>query len=149
MDRECVDSIELDDRHELAMWRDILHVWKEQPPGDVLSIILSRPAGSECEWLIVSTVAILTDSSFPLATTTPSSSENSNLSQGPPTPSWLVEMDKKLWGRSGLFGQIFRTANLTENDFVELQSQLQILNPTRSSESYITADRRHYQHRPT
>jgi len=37
--------------------------WKEEPAEDVLSIILLRPAGSECEWLVVFTVAILTGSS--------------------------------------------------------------------------------------
>jgi len=39
MDRESVASIELEDRHELAVWRDISHVWKEKLPRDVLSII--------------------------------------------------------------------------------------------------------------
>ena len=31
MDSESVASIELEDCHELAVWRDISHVWKEQP----------------------------------------------------------------------------------------------------------------------
>jgi len=74
-----------------------------------------------------------------LATITPSSSQNSNLSLKSP-PSWLVEIHSKLWGRHDLFGQIFRTANLTKADFTELQRQLQELNPKRNSESYVAED---------
>jgi hypothetical protein len=74
----------------------------------------------------------------PLATITPSSSITSNLSEGP--PSWLVEIHQKLWGRRDLFDQIFRKANLTKSDFIELQAWLDGLNPSRSSESYISPD---------
>jgi hypothetical protein len=65
-------------------------------------------------------------------------SNTSNLSEGP--PDWLVEIHQKLWGRRDLFDQIFRTANLTKTDFIELQARLYNLNPSRSSESYITPD---------
>jgi hypothetical protein len=53
---------------------------------------------------------------------------------------WLPEIHKKLWGRRDLVGQIFRKANLTKTDFVELQDQLQSVNPSRSSTSYIAVD---------
>jgi len=49
----------------------------------------------------------------------------------------LVEIHKKLWGGRDLFGH---TANLTKTDLIELQDQLQSLNPSRSSEPYITLD---------
>lgn len=75
-----------------------------------------------------------------LATITPSSSQNSNLSPSTSPPRWLVEIHSKLWGRRDLFGDIFRTANLTEADFIELQSHLQELNPERNSESYEAKD---------
>jgi hypothetical protein len=39
-----------------------------------------------------------------------------------------------------LFGQIFRTANLTKTDFIELQTQLHGLNPSRTSESYVATN---------
>ncbi|KAF8227839.1 hypothetical protein L208DRAFT_277803 [Tricholoma matsutake] len=78
-----------------------------------------------------------------LATITPSSSQNSNLSLNSlPTspPPWLVEIHSKLWGRCDLFGDIFCTANLTKADFIELQCQLQELNPECNSESYVAKD---------
>jgi hypothetical protein len=67
---------------------------------------------------------------------TPSSSANSNVSQDP-LPKWLVEIHQKLWGRRDLVGQIFRKANLDKTDFLALQSQLQILDPSRSSDSHV------------
>jgi hypothetical protein len=59
----CVDDdaahlIKLENGQPLAAWKRISDFWKEQLPEDVLSVVLPRPAGSECEWLIVSTVAI-------------------------------------------------------------------------------------------
>lgn len=70
------------------------------------------------------------------ATITPSSSASSNVSKRP-LPKWLVEIHQKLWGRRDLVGKIFRKANLTKTDFFELQTQLQKLDPSRSSESHI------------
>ena len=70
-----------------------------------------------------------------LATITPSSSQNSNLSLNSP-PSWLVEIHSELWGRHDLFGKIFRTATLTKDDFTELQVLLDKQNPERISDSY-------------
>ena len=70
-----------------------------------------------------------------LATITPSSSQNSNLSLNSP-PSWLVEIHSELWGRRDLFGKIFRTATLTKDDFTELQVWLDKQNPERVSDSY-------------
>ena len=64
-----------------------------------------------------------------LATTTPS--RNSNLTS---PPSWLVEIHSELWGK---LGDIFRTANLKKENFIELQRQLEELNPERISESYV------------
>ena len=69
----------------------------------------------------------------------PSSSQNSNISPNLPA-SWLVEIHGQLWGRHDLFGQIFRTAKLSKTDFIELQHQLQELNPDRNSESYVAKD---------
>jgi len=55
------DDIELEDGQQLQWWKDISDYWTEQPAKGILSVILRRPAGSECAWL-VSTVT-LTDSS--------------------------------------------------------------------------------------
>jgi len=65
----------------------------------------------------------------------PSSSENTNPPQNS-LPPWLVEIHNKLWGKHDLFHQIFRTANLTITDFVELQLKLESINKSRSSSSY-------------
>lgn len=69
----------------------------------------------------------------------PSSSKGSNLSQDPPPP-WLIEIHEKLWGRRDLFDQVFRTANLTKDHFIKLQTKLHILHPSRNSETYIAVD---------
>jgi hypothetical protein len=74
-----------------------------------------------------------------LAIITASSSQNSKLSLFSPPP-WLVEIHSKLWGKHDLFGQVFRTTNLTKADFIELQHQLQELNPERNSESYVATN---------
>jgi hypothetical protein len=81
-----------------------------------------------------STVA---DSFMTLATITPSSSQNSNLNS---PPSWLVKIHSELWGRRDLFGEIFRTATLTEDHFIELQRLLEALNPERNSKDYVATD---------
>jgi hypothetical protein len=70
-----------------------------------------------------------------LATISPSSSNNSNLSPNP--PAWLDEIHNKLWGKGELTGEIFRKAYLTESDFRELQHKLHNDNPQRNSESYV------------
>jgi hypothetical protein len=41
--------IKLEDGQKLNLWRRISFYWKEEPADDILSIILPRPAGSECE----------------------------------------------------------------------------------------------------
>jgi len=71
---------------------------------------------------------------------TPSVSGNSNLSQD--TVPQLPKIHEKLWGRHNLVGQIFHKVNLTKTNFVELQDQdqLQSINPSHSSTSYITVD---------
>jgi hypothetical protein len=74
-----------------------------------------------------------------LATLTPSSSQNSNLSQNSP-PSWLVEIYSKLWKRTDLFDQIFRTATLTKDNFKGLQDLLDKENPGRTSDLYVAKD---------
>lgn len=53
---------------------------------------------------------------------------------------WLVEIHRKLWRRRDLFDKVFRTVNLAETDFIELQQKLHSLNPSRSSESYVAKD---------
>jgi len=56
--------IKLEDDQQLKSWKRISFYWEEEPADDVLSVILPRPAGSsECQWLMLSTFAILTDSS--------------------------------------------------------------------------------------
>jgi len=51
---------------------------------------------------------------------------------------WLDELHDKLWGRADLFHQVFRAVDLTKDDFVELQSDLHHLNPSRNCKSYIS-----------
>ncbi|KAF8238275.1 hypothetical protein L208DRAFT_1243387, partial [Tricholoma matsutake] len=111
---DYAQSIKLEDDQLLKGWMDIPEVWKEQPPKKTLSVILPRPAGT---------------------TITPSLSQNSNLSKNSPPP-WLVEIHSSLWGKRDLLGQIFRTANLTTTDFIELQLRLESNDPSRSSPSY-------------
>jgi hypothetical protein len=53
---------------------------------------------------------------------------------------WLVDMHQKLWGRLDLVGEIFRVADLTTKDFIELQCQLHDKDPSHSSESYNVKD---------
>ncbi|KIL56102.1 hypothetical protein M378DRAFT_53335, partial [Amanita muscaria Koide BX008] len=50
---------------------------------------------------------------------------------------WLAVIHHKLWGEHEFFGKIFRTANLTEHYFKELQDLLDIENPGRTSDSYV------------
>lgn len=49
---------------------------------------------------------------------------------------WLEELHSKLWGREDLLNQVFRSVDLTKKDFVELQSNLHGLNPSRNCKSY-------------
>jgi hypothetical protein len=59
----------------------------------------------------------------------------------PPSPvDWLVELHNKLWDRRDLFDQIFRRANLTEADFIELQCLLERNDPNRNTASYVAQD---------
>ncbi|KAF8229807.1 hypothetical protein L208DRAFT_150294 [Tricholoma matsutake] len=111
---DYAQSIKLEDGQELKTWKCVSFYWKEEPAEDVLSVILPRPPGT---------------------TITPSSSQNSNLSLNSPPP-WLVEIHSKLWGKRDLLGRIFRTANLTTTDFIELQLRLESNDPSRSSPSY-------------
>jgi hypothetical protein len=62
MDDDSARLIKLEDGEPLQGWKDISDYWTEQPAKGILSVILPRPAGSECVWLVVSTVT-LTDSS--------------------------------------------------------------------------------------
>ena len=51
---------------------------------------------------------------------------------------WIGETNyDKLWGRADLFHQVFRAVDLTKEDFVELQSDLHHLNPSRNCKRYI------------
>jgi hypothetical protein len=49
-------------------------------------------------------------------------------------PKWLVELHQKLWGKADLLDAIIRTVTLSKEDLVKLQTQIQGLNPSRSSE---------------
>jgi len=62
MDDDSAHLIKLEDGESLQGWKDISDYWTEQPAKGILSVILPRPADSECAWLVVSTVT-LTDSS--------------------------------------------------------------------------------------
>jgi hypothetical protein len=62
MNDDSARLIKLEDGEPLQAWKDISDYWTEQPAKGILSVILRRPAGSECAWLVVSTVT-LTDSS--------------------------------------------------------------------------------------
>jgi len=50
---------------------------------------------------------------------------------------WLGELYNKLWGREDLFHQVFRAVDLIKEDFVELQSELHHLNPSRNLKNYL------------
>ena len=52
-------------------------------------------------------------------------------------PPWLVEIHEKLWGKSDLFGELFRTVTLTKSDFFELQTLLDGQNIERRLDSYV------------
>ncbi|KAF8351674.1 hypothetical protein F5887DRAFT_913384 [Amanita rubescens] len=54
--------------------------------------------------------------------------------------SWLAVIHGKLWKEHEFFGKIFRTANLTEHDFKDLQDLLDKENPGRTSDSYVVED---------
>ncbi|KAF8340993.1 hypothetical protein F5887DRAFT_1224859 [Amanita rubescens] len=92
-------------------WMQVSEVWREQPAFRKLHIIVKLPP----------------------TTVTPSSSRDS-------PPNWLAEIHKKLWGKSHLFGEIFRTANLTTADFIQLQLELERINPSRTEPSYKAQD---------
>ena len=62
MDDDSACLIELEDSEPLQGWKDISDYWTEQPAKGILSIILPRPAGRECAWLVVLMVT-LTESS--------------------------------------------------------------------------------------
>jgi hypothetical protein len=49
---------------------------------------------------------------------------------------WLVELHRKLWGRKNIRDQIFRSIEVTEDNFWELQKQLQSANKDRDGEEY-------------
>ena len=50
---------------------------------------------------------------------------------------FLIELHEKLWGREDLFCKVFHAVDLTKEDFIELQSKLHDLNPSRNSGSYV------------
>ncbi|KAM6499266.1 hypothetical protein JOM56_004774 [Amanita muscaria] len=131
-----LENLEPESIKSLQSWKSSSKYWSGQPPdefihiivkgapavsfykepGQVLSIILPRPAG---------------------ATITPSSSQNSNFNS---PPSWLVDIHSELWGQRDLFGEIFRTATVTKGDFTELQDLLKALNPGRNADEYVPKD---------
>ena len=55
------------------------------------------------------------------------------------TRSWLAVIHTKLWDKHKSFGDIFRTATLTRDDFNEIQALLDKQNPERISDSYKAA----------
>jgi hypothetical protein len=57
---ESANRIELEGP-PLNPWLKISDLWVKQPPDGTLSVILLRPAGSECEWVVVLAVIILID----------------------------------------------------------------------------------------
>jgi hypothetical protein len=52
-------------------------------------------------------------------------------------PRWLEELHQKLWGkRTELFNQVFRSVDLTADDFVQLQSELHDLDSRRNQKCH-------------
>jgi hypothetical protein len=45
-----------------------------------------------------------------------------------------------LWGRADLFHEVFRAVDLTKEDFIELQSNLHNLHPSRNHKNYVAED---------
>ena len=58
------NGIKLEDGQQLKLWRKISFYWKEEPADDILSVILPRPAGSECEWSLLQFVLIYPNPMF-------------------------------------------------------------------------------------
>ncbi|KAM6495094.1 hypothetical protein JOM56_009717 [Amanita muscaria] len=56
------------------------------------------------------------------------------------TRSWLAVIHSKLWDEHKIFGDIFRTATLTKDDFNELQALLDEQNPERISDTYVAGN---------
>ena len=55
--------IKLEDGQQLKWWKHISFYWKEEPAGDILSVILPRPAG-KCEWPLLQFRLIYPNSMF-------------------------------------------------------------------------------------
>ena len=107
----------------------ISEFWEEEPPDDVLSVIISRRSSGLGVACGVDGGRLIT----PLCSGNMPSSRETNLS----APLWLIDLHTKLWGKRQLFDEIFRTATLTKADFIELQHQLHRHDPERNSESYV------------
>ena len=56
MDDDSAPLIKLEDGEPLQGLKNISDYWTEQPAKGILNVILPSPAGSECSWLVVSTV---------------------------------------------------------------------------------------------
>ena len=56
---DYANAIKLEYGQQLNLWRYISFYWKEEPANDILSVILTRPAGIESMWLVVSKVTLL------------------------------------------------------------------------------------------
>jgi hypothetical protein len=56
--------VKLEDGLLLKPMMGISTIWKEQPPADILSVVLPRPTGSESEWPL-SSITDLTGLSCP------------------------------------------------------------------------------------
>jgi hypothetical protein len=66
---ECINDdhgngIKLEEGQQLKLWRLISYYWKEEPADDILSVILPRPAGIECEWSLLQFRLIYPNSMF-------------------------------------------------------------------------------------
>ena len=67
-----------------------------------------------------------------MAAVTPSSSKD--------VPPWLVEIHNELWRKHDLLGKVFRTVDLTETDFIDLQVELEKNDPSRNNPAYTAQD---------
>jgi hypothetical protein len=60
-DTHCIEP---EDDQQLLWWRPISFYWKEEPAGDILSVILPRPVDSKSMWPLLQFRLIYPNSMF-------------------------------------------------------------------------------------
>ncbi|KIL65168.1 hypothetical protein M378DRAFT_32723, partial [Amanita muscaria Koide BX008] len=127
IDDHFQENVGIPDEKPLLPVNELSTVFTEAPVLKHLHIIVKEQTTGECKRL---NYYLLSMESRPSATMSPNSD----------SLPWLVEIHHKLWRKHHLFHQIFRTATLTKADFIQLQDQLQELNPNRNSKSYVAGN---------